>query len=161
MSTKSKSSQTALVARVLRAVAGIQKYLASMPSLVMASVTYTPAQLASLFQAYVTAVTALQLLHVQLHTAVKGERAQAAQMVGLLTQLETFVVNLYGATADQVTEFGFTPRKKAVLTAAEKAASNAKASATRKARKNALASVTASSTPAVAPAPSNGTTVKV
>jgi|HubBroStandDraft_2_1064218.scaffolds.fasta_scaffold77362_1 hypothetical protein len=155
----SKSSQTARVSRITRAVSGIQKYFASTASLVLAAATYTPAQLESLLQAYATAVTALQLLHAQLRTAVSGEKAQAAQVDALLAALEAYVVNMFGASSEQVTEFGFTPRKVTVLTAAEKAAATAKARATRKAKKDALASVAAGSTPAVTPAVSNGAPV--
>jgi len=141
MSNKAKQSQAARLARVQRAVAGIQKYLASVPSMVMAAVTYTPAQLESLLGGYAPVVAALQLLHVQLHTAVVSEKAQAAQIDELLSALEVFVVNMFGAKSEQVTEFGFAPRKVPVLTAAQKAASKAKAAATRKAKKAALAAV--------------------
>ena len=149
-------SQTARVSRLTRAVSGIQKYFASTASLVLAAATYTPAQLESLLQAYATAVTALQLLLAQLRTAVSGEKAQAAQIDALLAALEAYVVNMFGARSEQVTEFGFTPRKVAVLSASEKAASKAKAAATRKAKKAALAAVTTPVTPAVVPAGNAG-----
>jgi hypothetical protein len=157
MSTKAKQSQTARLARVQRAIAGLQKYLASSPSMVMAAVTYTPAQLQSLLQGYAPTITALQLLHVQLHTAVVGEKAQAAQIDALLSELEVFVVNMFGAKSEQVTEFGFSPRKVPVLTAAQKAASKAKAAATRKAKKAALAAVGA---PPAGATGASGTPVK-
>ncbi len=74
-----------------------------------------------------------------------------------MSELEVFVVNMFGSKAEQVTEFGFTPRKVPVLTAAAKAASKAKASATRKAKKAALAALEA---PSATPAASNGASVK-
>jgi len=157
MSTKAKQSQTARLARVQRAIAGFQKYLATLPSMVMAAVTYTPAQLLTLLQGYAPTLTALQLLHVQLHTAVVGEKAQAAQIEELLSELEVFVVNMFGAKSEQVTEFGFLPHKVPVLTAAQKAASKAKAAVTRKAKKAALAAVTTSPAGATG---SNGAPVK-
>jgi hypothetical protein len=152
-----KKSQAARVARVTNAVSGIQKYLATTPSIVMAAVTYTPAELVSLLTGYGTTVSALQLLHAQLHTAVAGEQAQATETDELLSELEVFVVNMFGAKAEQVTEFGFTPHKVPVLTAAEKAASKAKAAATRKAKKAALAAVVA---PPALPAANSGVSAK-
>jgi hypothetical protein len=152
-----KSSQTTRVARINQAIAGIQKYLVSVPSLVLSAVPYTPAQLQALLQAYVTAITGLKLLHAQLHTAASGEKAQAAQIDELLTALEAYVVNMFGPKAEQVTEFGFQPRKVAVLSAAEKAASKAKAAATRKAKKAALDAVTTPATPTVTAGPVEGT----
>jgi hypothetical protein len=157
MTSRSKQSQATRLARVMLAIAGIQKYLASLPSMVMAAVTYTPTQLETLLTGYATTVTALKLLHVQLHTAVVGEKAQATQIEELLSELEIFVVNMFGAKSDQAKEFGFLPHKVPVLTAAQKAASKAKAAATRKAKKAALAAV--ASPPAVATV-SNGTPVK-
>jgi hypothetical protein len=155
-----KRTQKSRVALVTSALSGVQKYLATLPSLILATTTYTPAQLQSLLQAYLTAVAALQILHTQLHTAVTGTEAQATQIDEILSALESFVVNMFGARSDQVTAFGFTPRKVAVLTAAEKAASRAKAAATRKAKKDALASVTSSATPSATQTASNGVTAK-
>jgi len=160
MSARSKQSQSARVSRAVSAVSGIGKYLSSFPSLVLAATTYTPAQLQLLLQAYATAVTALQLLHAQLRSAVMGTKAQAAQIDALLSALESFVVNQFGAHSEQAAEFGFKPRKVTVLTAAEKSASRAKAAATRRAKKAALASVTAPASPAATPAVSNGAPAK-
>ena len=117
-------------------------------------------QLQSLLQAYIAAVTALALLHAQLRTAVKSTKSQGAQIDAVLSALESFVVNMYGESSVQVTEFGFTPRKVTVLTAAQKAASKAKATATRKAKKAALASVTAPASPPAPQTVSNGAPVK-
>jgi DNA-binding FrmR family transcriptional regulator len=118
MSSRSKQSHTVRVSRAAGAISGIQKYLASFPSLVLAAATYTPVQLEALLQAYATAVTALQLLHAQVHTAVTSLKSQGAQVDAVLSALESFVVNMFGAHSEQVTEFGFTPPKVTVLTAA-------------------------------------------
>src|ERR1700685_1730667 len=107
MATKARQSQAARLARCNSAIAGIQKYLASTPSLVMAAVPYTPAQLQSLLGGYGTTLTALSLLHIQLHSAVAGAKAQAKQIDELLTALEIWVANAYGARSGEVTEFGF------------------------------------------------------
>jgi hypothetical protein len=159
MSAKSKS-QTARVARIQKALSGTQKYLASVPSLILAAVTYTPAQLEAALQAYPTAVTGRQLLHAQLHSAVTAEKAQATQMDELLEALESLVANMFGPKAEQLTEFGFAPRKVTVLTAAEKAEARAKADATRKAKKAALDAVSSAATPPATPAVSSGTPAK-
>jgi hypothetical protein len=160
MSSKQKSSQSTRVSRVMQAISGIQKYLATTSSMVLAGVTYTPAQIENLLQAYATTVTTLSLLHAQLHTAVVGEKAQAAQVEELLTALETFVVSMFGPKAEQITEFGFTPRKVTVLTAAAKAAAKAKAAATRKAKKAALAALGEPQAPAAVPPVTSGTPAK-
>ena len=160
MAAKSKQSHIARVSRAAGAISGIQKYFASFPSLVLAAATYTPVQLQSLLQAYIAAVTALALLHAQLRTAVTSTKSQGAQLDAVLSALESFVVNMYGESSVQVTEFGFTPRKVTALTAAQKAASTAKATATRKAKKAALASVTAPASPPAPQTVSNGAPAK-
>jgi poly-gamma-glutamate capsule biosynthesis protein CapA/YwtB (metallophosphatase superfamily) len=144
----------------MQAISGIQKYLATMSSMVIAGATYTPVQLEALLQAYATTVTALSLQHAQLHTSVVNAKAQATQVDELLTALETFVVSMFGRNAEQITEFGFTPHKVTVLTAAEKAAAKAKAAATRKAKKAALAALGEPPAQAAVPPVTNGSPAK-
>jgi hypothetical protein len=145
---RSKLSQSARVALCTSAASGVGKYFATTPSLVLAAVSYTPAALQALLSGYGTTVSALQLLHGQLHTAVAGEKAQAAEVDGVLSALESQVINTFGEHAEQVTEFGFPPRKVAALTAEQKAQRAAKAKATRAAKKAALAAATVTPAPA-------------
>jgi type I site-specific restriction endonuclease len=127
-------SQTTRLARVLRAISGIQKYFASTPSLVLSAVTYTPAQLQTLLQTYATALQALQALHAQLTAAVKSDRASAVQIDALLRALESLVSNLFGETSEKLADFGFSPRKVSPMKVATKAQALAKSKATRAAR---------------------------
>ena len=168
MASSSKRSQTARLAKVNKASAGVQKYFASTPSLVMAGATRTPAEVESALGSYAPALTALSLLRGQLHTAVTGERALATQIDQLLSELEVCVVNQFGPRSEQVVEFGYSPKKTPVLSAAAKATATAKSKATRAAKKAALTALTAgpqaSPTPAAAaaaPQPAtNGTPAK-
>jgi hypothetical protein len=148
------------VARVNQALSGVSKYLVSSPSLVISATTYTPAQLQAALGAYPPAVTALQLQHAQLHTAVEAEKTQAAEVDELLSELEVFVINMFGPKAEQLTEFGFAPRKVTVLSAADKAAAKAKAKATREAKKAALEAATSGTSTTATPAASNGAPTK-
>jgi hypothetical protein len=139
---KKNSSFTDEQARATAAIAGIQKYYSTTATLIMAGTSYTPAQLIALLQAYVGAITALVALHAELHDAVVAGKTQKKQVNGVLSDLEAFVVNQFGSSASQLNDFGFTPRKKAVESAATKAAAQAKAKATRAAKKPAPAATT-------------------
>jgi voltage-gated potassium channel Kch len=129
-------------ARATAAIAGITKYYSATATLLMAGVSYTPAQLIAILQAYVAAITALVALHAELHDAVLAGKLQRKQVQAILLALEAFVVNQFGSNSSALNDFGFAPKKRAVETAATKAAAQAKGRATREAKKPAPAPVT-------------------
>jgi hypothetical protein len=133
MSSRSNSF-TVQQARATAAIAGIQKYYSTTATMVMAGVSYTPAGLISLLQAYVNAITALQALHAQLSDAVLGVQAQKGQINTILLDLESFVTNAFGRSSSKLGDFGFTPRKRGVPSVQTKAQAQVKSKATRKAR---------------------------
>jgi hypothetical protein len=155
MATK-HSSFTLQQARATAAIAGIQKYYSTTATLLMAGVSYTPTQLINLLQAYVSAITALQALHAQLHDAAVGAEAQKKQVHSILLVLQAFVTNQFGSSSSKLADFGFSPRKVGVESAATRAASAAKGKATRAAKKAALEAAKSPATPA--PATSTTTT---
>ena len=128
------NSFTVQQARATAAIAGIQKYYSSTATLVMAGVSYTPAGLVSLLQAYVNAITALQALHAQLHDAASGVQTQRGQIDAILLDLKAFVTNAFGSSSSKLGDFGFKPRKQGVVPVATKAAAQVKSKATREGR---------------------------
>jgi hypothetical protein len=145
MSTQ--QSFTHILARVTSAIAGVQKDLSSVAQISLAGVVYSPTTLIALLQAYVNLVTALIAAHNQVHALVLSERTQRKQIIRVLQALAAFVTNSYGSDPNKLGDFGFSPKKVGVETAATKASSAAKGKATREAKKVALAAVTSPATP--------------
>jgi hypothetical protein len=127
-----KASETT---RATQLIAGVQKHLANVTSLTLASVVYTPAQIT-------TALTALVALYAAVDTAksvVKAklavESAQAPALLSLMAALVSYAKLTYSESPDVLADFGLTPRKVPTpLTTAQRAVANAKREATRKAR---------------------------
>jgi len=128
----SKTQETALAQQLL---AGFLKHLSSATSLTLASVVYTPAQIAaalgllvSLRQAVDTAVAAAK-------AKLAAEASQAPALQSLMAALVQFVRLTYSGSPDVLADFGLKPKKvRTPLTAEQKAAANAKRQATRAAR---------------------------
>jgi hypothetical protein len=133
MSGKSNTF-TVQQARATSAIAGIQKYYSATATLLLAGTSYTPAGLISLLQAYVSAITALQALHAQLHDAVSEGKAQRQQIHVILLALEGLVASSFGSSSSKLGDFGFTPKKQGVPSVQTKAQAQVKSQATRKAR---------------------------
>jgi hypothetical protein len=104
-----------------------------------------------MLQAVVTAAQTTKAAHDAWLAAVAAEQAQLATLRPVLSSLHKSLEAQWGATSTKMGEFGFTPEKPPVMTAASKAASAAKAKATRAAKKAALATV-GTAAPATAPA---------
>jgi|HubBroStandDraft_2_1064218.scaffolds.fasta_scaffold316661_1 hypothetical protein len=153
-----KQSLTDIQSRVTSAIAGIQKDLSTVPQITLGGVAYTPAALLAIFQAYAPLVSALTAAHNQLHAAVLAERAQRKQVLKLLQLLAAYTILLYGSDPNKLGDFGFTPKKVGVESAATRASSVAKGKATRAAKKAALAAVGSPAVPQVAAAPAASST---
>jgi len=125
MTTKDNSFAVQ-TARANAAIAGIQKNYSATATLLLAGTSYTPSGLISLLETYVSAISALQALHAQLHDAVKQGATQKQQIHAILLALEGLVVSSFGESSSKLGDFGFTPKKVPVLTAATKAQAKAR-----------------------------------
>lgn len=115
--------------------------------------TYKRGDLVNLANAYVAATQKTKADHDVWTASVDAEREAHDALDPVLSAFKRWLESKVGVTSTKVGEYGFTPNKPQVKTAASKAASVAKAKATRAAKKAALAAVAA----APAPAPAAGT----
>jgi len=122
-------------------------------SWVLGTKTYARGDILNMLQAAITAAQNTKAAHDAWLAAVAAEQAQLAQLRPVLNGLHDALGAEWGRASPKMGEFGFTPEKPAVRTAAQKAASAAKARATRAAKKAALATVGAAAPVAPAAAP--------
>ena len=127
--------------------------------------TYTRGDILNMLQAAITAAQNTKAAHAAWLAAVATEQGQLTVLRPLLSSLHKALEAQWGATSAKMGEFGYTPEKPRVTTAASKAASAAKARATRAAKKAALATVGAPAPVAptaapTAPAPAVPATTK-
>ena len=122
-------------------------------SWVLGTKTYTRGDILNALQAAITAAQNTKAAHDAWLAAVAAEQAQLAQLRPVLDGLHSALDAQWGKSSPKMGEFGFTPEKPRVVTAAQKAASAAKARATRAAKKAALATVGAPAPVAPAAAP--------
>ncbi|HEY5239948.1 MAG TPA: hypothetical protein VIJ22_00720 [Polyangiaceae bacterium] len=113
----------------------MKKDLASVTIITLNAVDYTPASLMALFQSFIDLADATVTARASWLLAVQKEAALLTRIMGVLSALKAYVTLKFGPGAvDTQADFGFSPRKVVVMTAAEKTASAAKAKATRAAR---------------------------
>jgi len=143
-------------------IAGLLAYYQPTDPFLMSDGTFTRDQLMARFQAFVSAVEQTKSDYQIWRTDVASEQALLTQVQPLRAGVRGIVQARFGKQGPQVLQFGFTPVKTAVRTAASKALAAEKAVATRKARgtvgKTAKAAIhgTVPAVPAVAPAPQAG-----
>jgi hypothetical protein len=157
MSTNSKARALQISADQAL-IAGVQKYLASYPSLSVDGQSLTPAGIVQLLQNRVDASQAVQPAEAAHHAAVVANRAMQAQTAAARRALCQIVQGMFANSPDTLAVFGLKPRKASSETTATRAAALLKAEATRKAR-GTLGSkqklkITGANSPA--PSPSNG-----
>jgi hypothetical protein len=161
-------------ARDAQVIAGIEKHLPNTPSLPLVGSSYTPANLVKLFQGRIDSANTTAAAKANWHSTVVTGKAGSTKLTPILRALRQYVMNVFGETSPVLSDFGFSPPKRATRTPEQKAASAAKAKATRQARhtmgkkqkKNVKGSVTATllvtptnaSPPAVSPAAALGAT---
>jgi hypothetical protein len=128
-----KRSRTARKALLSRIIGGIGKNLSSMRQIPIASRTFTPAQLAGVFQAELDAIAALEQVEAQRKKARLDERKAYKDNRPIHAALELFV---RGAFSDAVHlgHFGYAPEKSRKTRVSTKMQAIAKAKATREAR---------------------------
>jgi hypothetical protein len=130
----SKSNRSTTQARDAQVIAGMQKDLKTTSSLPLGGTTYTPTTLTQLVQSRIDAANAVANARAGWLDAVARYRVLSAQVSLVVNGLRQYVINAFGEESPVLADFGFTPRKKAVLTTEQKVARARKAAATRAAR---------------------------
>lgn len=129
----SPRAKTTTVAAFTMLIAGIQKYFANVPSLTIASKTYTPAACVAILQALVAASQAAAPLKAQWLSAVEADRQAQANNKQFVLALKQSILAMF-TTASTLADFGLSPRKATDPTPATKVIAVAKRAATRRAR---------------------------
>ena len=136
MSTTNTSNKTqaATLAQLQALISGLQKQLPS-GSFTLVSTAYTTATLVTALQGSITALTAVTAAHAALKVTLEAWATEQAKMGPTILALKRTLQSMYANAPDTLSLFGLETRKvPAPRTAAQKAASAAKAAATRIAR---------------------------
>jgi hypothetical protein len=113
---------------------GLTKHAAAIPQMVIGGVTTTPADAGTKLQARITVAKAVVTTRATWQNAVAADETATEQTKTFLSGLRQTLLAAFAGQIDVLADFGLTPRKVAVLTPAERAASALKAQATRAAR---------------------------
>lgn len=113
-------------------VAAIQKHISG--AVTLEGVSYTPSQLAKVFQDGIDTADATDAAKKQYAAAVAAEQEDRATLTGVETALRSYLAATYGQASTTFADFGFTPKKVRAVNASTKAAAVEKRNATRKAR---------------------------
>ncbi len=133
MNTKKGRKNQASLAKQL--IAGAQKDLAKMGTLVIAGNTYTLAQAIAQLQTLATLRDDVESARAALKAKLEAEKSQASPLVAFYNAFIAYVRATFGSQADVLADFGIVPRKaKTPLTAEQKATAAAKRKATLAAR---------------------------
>jgi len=132
--TTKESSKATVLAQLQALVAGLQKQLPN-GSFTLVSTVFTTAALVTALQGLIAALTAVDTAQAGAKAALVAWEAEAAKMGPIVLALKRTLLSMYANAPDTLAVFGLKPRKvPAPRTAAEKAATAAKAKATREAR---------------------------
>jgi hypothetical protein len=129
-----KTNRTVTSGKDQLLIAGIQKDLTTTKSIPLGGTTYTPATLTTFIQSRIDAANEVVTAKAAWQNAAKAYIALNAQANVVVHDLKQFVIGLFGADSLKLPDFGFTPRKKAVLTPDQKVEAAKKRAATRVAR---------------------------
>lgn len=129
-----KTNRTTTQALDARIIAGIQKDLQTVSSLPLAGTSYTPTSLTALVQSRIDAATKVATARAAWLDAVAAYDTLDTTVVVVVHDLKQFVMGMFGRTAVQLADFGFSPPKTATQTPEQKVAAVAKRAATRAAR---------------------------
>jgi hypothetical protein len=132
--TTKATTQADTLAQLQGLILGLQKQLPS-GQFTLVSTVYTTPALVTALQGTITTLTALSAAHAALKVALAAWDAEDAKMGPVVLALRRTLQSMYANAPDTLHVFALEPRKvPAPRTAAEKAASAAKAKATRAAR---------------------------
>jgi hypothetical protein len=129
-----RRSKVDLEAQFQALIAGLLAYYQPSDPFIMSDGTYTRDQLIARFQAFVSAAEHTKSDYQTWRTDVASEQALLTQVLPLRAGVRGIVQARFGKQGPQVLQFGFTPAKTPVRTAASKALAAQKGAATRKAR---------------------------
>jgi hypothetical protein len=115
-------------------IAGIQKYYATIPSIVLDGVSYTPAEIVKVLQDQLDRLDASAAAQGVYRKAIVAERSASTVADVLYRAFKRRVLNDYKTSEDVLGEFGLLLPKKQVPNAETKAKAVALRDATRKAR---------------------------
>jgi hypothetical protein len=159
-----KVARTTLRDRCRLAMAGIDKYLASEPTIPLDGSANAPADIKKVLQNTIDAADATLAARAVWVASSSAEQALHDSTLSMLASLRSFVMLKFGSNAiATLADFGFEPRKRTVPAVETKAAAVDKSLATRaarhtmgpkqKAKIKGTVAVTAPATPPAAPAP--------
>ena len=117
-----------------KALAGIRKHYASVPTMVLYGISYARTDIEKAFQGAIDAADATSAATALFHKTVDAERTANASADAVFGGLKTFVTLQFKTLPDVMADFGFTPPSRQVPDVATKAAAAEKRLATRVAR---------------------------
>jgi hypothetical protein len=125
----------ALELKLQFALVGVQALLLPAQTYVLGGVSYTGQVVAQMIVAWLASFTAHDDAKRNEKTTLEARRQIEPQAAAFLKVLQDFATNQWGANSQEITRFGFEPRKKAEpLTGDKLVLRTARANATRKAR---------------------------
>jgi hypothetical protein len=130
-------------ATVQQFVNGINTQLTKGKSVTLGNQPYVPSAMVSTLSGYIAAVNTTAAAKVAYHEAVVAQGAMRPSVLALVRDLKEYAYATYGNAPTPLAAFGLLPRKPPVVSAAERAASAAKAAATRLLRAQAKLAVSA------------------
>jgi hypothetical protein len=113
---------------------GLQQEYPPTATIVLAGVSFAPADIAKAFQAVVDAADATTAATAMFHKAVADEQAAIATAGPMYRALKAYILNAHKASPDVLAAFGFTLPSRQVPSAATVSDAVTKRAATRKAR---------------------------
>jgi hypothetical protein len=133
VSKKNGKNTDAALAQQL--IAGTNKHLANLATLMFGSATFTPAQIATSLQRLATLRADVTAAQATTKAKLAAEAAEAPALRSLMIAFGSFVKVTFSQSPDVLADFGLHPKKApAPLTVVKKAAAAAKRKATREAR---------------------------
>ncbi len=128
----SKHTEAALAKQL---IAGTQKHLGSVSSLMLASGTYSPAQVEAQLLALATLQAEVDAAEATVKVKRTAAKAQRPALHAFLIAYVAFLKTAFSKSPDVLADFGLQPRKvPAPMTTEQRAAAAAKRKATRQAR---------------------------
>jgi hypothetical protein len=106
--TTSKQTQQQRDQQIL---AGIQKDLQNVPTLLLGGTTYTPGSLTAFIQSRIVAANAVVTAKANWLGAVKTYQSLSTEAKPVIRDLRNFVLAAFGEASPQLADFGFTKRK--------------------------------------------------
>jgi hypothetical protein len=115
-------------------IAGIDKHLKSLPSILIGSQNMTPAAIIQIFQDRIATGQRAQSARAAWLETVKADRSKRAQTAPIVAAFKRAVEGVFYDATSTLDDFGLTPVKKPKTKVDTKAAAAAKTRATRKVR---------------------------